>query len=92
MQVDMTNRIDMAQQQLELVLGDVVDGMPVTPSSISVGRLNPFVDVDATICSWSFEAMIAKGRKAWADVADANQWVEEQRGAAMAHERAVSPR
>ena len=28
-----------------------------------------------------WDAMLAKGRKAWADVPDANKWVEEQRGA-----------
>lgn len=37
---------------------------------------------DATFDLQSFAAMVAKGRKAWADVADAGQWVEEQRGAA----------
>ena len=32
-------------------------------------------------CSHDFDAMLAKGRKAWAGVPDANQWVEQQRGA-----------
>jgi hypothetical protein len=39
-------------------------------------RYQPTFDADA------FEAMVAKGRKAWADVPDASQWVEDQRGAA----------
>jgi hypothetical protein len=39
-------------------------------------RYQPNFDPDA------FEAMVAKGRKAWADVPDASQWVEDQRGAA----------
>jgi len=30
----------------------------------------------------AFSAMVAKGRKAWADVPGASEWVEEQRGAA----------
>lgn len=39
-------------------------------------RYQPRFDPDA------FAAMVAKGRKAWADVPDASRWVEEQRGAA----------
>ena len=34
----------------------------------------------ACSCSREFDAMLAKGRKAWAGVPDANQWVEQQRG------------
>ena len=41
-----------------------------------------FGNYDTTFDPQSFAAMVAKGRKAWADVADASQWVEEQRGAA----------
>lgn len=45
-------------------------------------RLIEFGNYDPTFDAQSFAAMVAKGRKAWADVADASQWVEEQRGAA----------
>lgn len=45
-------------------------------------HLIEFGNYDATFDPQSFAAMAAKGRKAWADVADAGQWVEEQRGAA----------
>lgn len=45
-------------------------------------HLIEFVSYEATFDPQSFAAMVAKGRKAWADVADASQWVEEQRGAA----------
>ena len=65
----------MAQQRLELVLDDVVDGQPVRPSFMPVGlvsesrteavRYSPAFDAAA------FAAMVAKGRAAWADVADA---------------------
>ncbi len=29
---------------------------------------------------WSFESMVSRGRKAWADVPSAGQWVDELRG------------
>jgi len=45
-------------------------------------QLMEFVSYSTAFDSQSFEAMLAKGRKAWADVPDASQWVEEQRGAA----------
>jgi hypothetical protein len=45
-------------------------------------QLIEFVSHAPTFDPQSFEAMVAKGRKAWADVPDASQWVEEQRGAA----------
>lgn len=45
-------------------------------------QLIEFVDYQASFDAQSFAAMVAKGRKAWADVADANLWVEGQRGAA----------
>jgi hypothetical protein len=72
----------MAQQRLELVLDDVVDGQPVWPSSMPVvsesstepARCQQYFDPVA------FSAMVDKGRAAWADVADASQWVEELRG------------
>jgi hypothetical protein len=71
----------MAQQRLELVLDDVVDGQPVRSSMPVVGespieatRRQPAYDPAA------FAAMVAKGREAWADVADASQWVDELRG------------
>lgn len=74
----------MAQQRLELVLDDVVDGQPVRPSFMpecsarelqaEPDRYQPSFDAD------TFAAMVAKGRKAWADVPDAGQWVDELRG------------
>ena len=30
--------------------------------------------------SWSFESMVSKGRKSWADVPSAGKWVDELRG------------
>jgi hypothetical protein len=45
-------------------------------------HLIDFVGYTPTFDPDSFDAMVAKGRKAWADVPDASQWVEEQRGAA----------
>jgi len=45
-------------------------------------HLIEFVSYTPAFDPQAFEAMVAKGRKAWADVPDANQWVEEQRGAA----------
>ncbi|MCK9194091.1 MAG: hypothetical protein M0P19_09500 [Nevskia sp.] len=45
-------------------------------------HLIEFVSYTPAFDAQSFEAMVAKGRKAWADVPDASQWVEEQRGAA----------
>lgn len=41
-----------------------------------------FGHYDASFDPHAFAAMVAKGRNAWADVTDASQWVEEQRGAA----------
>ncbi len=74
----------MAQQRLELVLDDVVDGQPVRPASMPVVSESP---TEPAGCQQSFDpaafaAMVAKGRQAWADVPDASQWVEDQRGAA----------
>lgn len=45
-------------------------------------RLIEFVEQRPTFDAASFVAMVAKGRKAWADVPDASQWVEQQRGSA----------
>lgn len=45
-------------------------------------RLIEFVNYTPMFDAQSFDAMVAKGRKAWADVPNASQWVEEQRGAA----------
>lgn len=54
---------------------------------IATGKLRnvhliEFVNYTPAFDPQSFAAMVAKGRKAWADVPDASQWVEEQRGAA----------
>lgn len=43
-------------------------------------HLIEFVRYRPTFDSEAFDAMVAKGRKAWADVPNAGQWVEEQRG------------
>ena len=45
-------------------------------------QLIEFVDYEASFDAQSFDTMVAKGRKAWADVTDASYWVERQRGAA----------
>lgn len=73
----------MTPQRLERVLDDVVDGEPVGPASLMrhVGAIN-FACYQPAFDSEAFETMVAKGRKAWADVPDASAWVEAQRGAA----------
>lgn len=43
-------------------------------------RLLEFVDYAPSFDAQAFEAMVNKGRKAWADVANATEWVEKQRG------------
>ncbi len=45
-------------------------------------RLIEFVHQQASFDADAFEAMVTKGRKAWADVPNASEWVEEQRGTA----------
>ena len=45
-------------------------------------RLIEFVHQQASFDADAFAAMVAKGRKAWADVPSASEWVEEERGAA----------
>lgn len=55
--------------------------------NVATGKLRnvhllDFVDYAPKFDPDAFDAMVAKGRKAWADVPNAIQWVEEQRGAA----------
>ena len=45
-------------------------------------HLIEFVHPQGSFDAEAFAAMVAKGRKAWADVPNASDWVEEQRGAA----------
>ena len=45
-------------------------------------RLIEFVHPQSHFDANAFNAMVEKGRKAWADVPNASAWVEEQRGAA----------
>jgi len=75
---------NMAQQRLVLVLDDVVDGQPVGPPPMPVELLSGFqiapVSNPPAFDPAAFAAMAAKGREAWAEVADASQWVEELRG------------
>jgi hypothetical protein len=74
----------MAQQRLELVLDDLVGGEPVKPSSMPVGLLGGFrigiVRDQLAFDPVAFAIMVAKGRKAWADVPDAGLWVDQLRG------------
>jgi hypothetical protein len=50
-------------------------------------HLIKFAHYQPAFDSEAFAAMVAKGRKAWADVPDASEWVEEQRGAARSQMR-----
>ena len=44
-------------------------------------RLIEFVDHGTDFDAGAFAAMVEKGRKAWADVENPTQWVEDLRGA-----------
>lgn len=55
----------MTQQRLDPPKDDEAAGVPYQP------RFDPE----------AFAAMVAKGRKAWADVPNATEWVEKLRGA-----------
>ena len=50
----------------------------VTPAQVQSGEALALIE--AALSPHSFEAMVAKGRKAWADVPNASEWVDEQRG------------
>lgn len=81
-----TSQEQVLQEEKNLVYREVLVRIHVeqdlTTGKLRNARLIEFADYQPNFDPQAFEAMLTKGRKAWADVPSASQWVEEQRGSA----------